>query len=213
MPEEVATIAEVARAAGTYVTTHAYTPEAIRHAIRNGARGIEHGNFLDASTAKYLAEKGVFLTPTLAAFDAGLRSLASQSSPFATIQKEKLQTALNAGLEAITIAKKAGVTMCLGTDLLGGAHMFQSCEFGLRAQVLSPIDILQSATFNPARMMGLEDVVGQVREGYSADLLVLRSNPLEDITVLEQVDSQLLAVFKEGRACFSKLEAVEPLLK
>jgi imidazolonepropionase-like amidohydrolase len=61
MPDEVSTIAEVARAAGKYVTTHAYTPEAIRHAVRNGARGIEHGNFLDAPTAKYLAEKNASL--------------------------------------------------------------------------------------------------------------------------------------------------------
>jgi imidazolonepropionase-like amidohydrolase len=61
MPEEVSAIAEVARAAGKYVTTHAYTPEAIRHAVRNGARGIEHGNFLDAPTAKYLAEKNASL--------------------------------------------------------------------------------------------------------------------------------------------------------
>jgi imidazolonepropionase-like amidohydrolase len=129
------------------------------------------------------------------------------------MQKEKHQNALDAGLQAMTIAKKAGVTMCLGTDLLGDAQMFQSREFGLRARVLSSIDIVQSATINPARMMGLEDTVGQVREGFSADLLVLRSNPLDDITVLERVESELLAVFKDGRAGFSQLDGVEPLLK
>ena len=50
------------------VTAHAYTPRAIRHAIDNGCRGIEHGNFVDAPTARIMAEKGVYLTPTLVTY-------------------------------------------------------------------------------------------------------------------------------------------------
>lgn len=51
---------------GTLVTAHCYTAEGIRHAIEGGVRGIEHGNMVDVDTARLMAEKGVFLTPTLA---------------------------------------------------------------------------------------------------------------------------------------------------
>jgi imidazolonepropionase-like amidohydrolase len=56
------------------VTAHAYTVEAITHAIANGVRGIEHGNLLDAPTATMMAEKGVFLTPTLSCYGIMLRA-------------------------------------------------------------------------------------------------------------------------------------------
>lgn len=52
---EIRAIVEVARNAGTYVTAHAYTPRAIRHAVENGVSGIEHGNLLDEETARYLS--------------------------------------------------------------------------------------------------------------------------------------------------------------
>lgn len=54
---------ECVRNAGTYVTAHAYTPEAIRHRINNGVKGIKHGKFLDPDTAAIMVEKGVYLTP------------------------------------------------------------------------------------------------------------------------------------------------------
>lgn len=56
---EVRAIAEVAASYGTYVTAHAYTPRAIRHAVDNGVSGIEHGNLLDEDTARYMAERGI----------------------------------------------------------------------------------------------------------------------------------------------------------
>ncbi|RYP53672.1 hypothetical protein DL768_001398 [Monosporascus sp. mg162] len=50
--------------------TRAYTPRAIRHAVDNSVAGIEHGNLLDEDTAGYMAERGIWLTPTLVAYDA-----------------------------------------------------------------------------------------------------------------------------------------------
>ena len=205
-PEEVRAFTTVARVAGKYVTSHAYTPEAIRIAIENGVMGIEHGNLLDEPTAKLMAEKGVFLTPTLVAYNAMANGpLDNFLSPEL---KAKNARVLEAGLSSLKIAKEAGITMCFGTDLLGPLGTFQSNEFSLRSKVLSPLEILQSATVNPAKMMSLEKA-GQIKEGFWADLLVLGSNPLEDITVLDRTEKELLAVFKEGRAFYSKLEGVK----
>lgn len=207
--EEIQAITATADAAGKYATAHAYTPKTIRHAVDNGVKGIEHGNFLDLPTAMLMAEKGVFLTPTLVTYGTSVDGPFSKFIPAA--RKEKYQQILQSCLESTKIAKEAGVTMCLGTDVLGAVSVFQSREFSLRSGVLSPLEILQSATINPAKMMGLRDV-GQIREGFSADLLVLKSNPLEDITVLDRTASELLAVFKEGRVCYSKLEGVKGML-
>lgn len=66
--DEIRAFIQVAKDSGTYVTAHAYTPSAIRNAVENGVLGIEHGNLIDGPTAKLMAEKGAFLTPTLVTY-------------------------------------------------------------------------------------------------------------------------------------------------
>lgn len=199
---EVRAITEVARSYNTWVTAHAYTPRAIRHAVDNGVRGIEHGNFIDEETAAYMASKGVYLTPTLIAYDA----MASPKYPgFLPPESEvKNQEVLAQGLRALEIASRAGITMCYGSDLLGPLGAEQAKEFGLRAKVLSAKQVLQSATVNPAKMLRQDKFLGQVKEGFAADLLILNANPLEDIEVFDRPEKHLLAVIKDGRVYSSR---------
>ncbi|KAK3646871.1 hypothetical protein LTR56_008359 [Elasticomyces elasticus] len=208
-PEEMCAITTTAAAGGTYTTVHAYSPESIQQAVNNGASGIEHGNFLDRDTAKLMAEKKVYLTPTLVTF--AISADGPGSDMFPTEKREVYRRSLKAGLEAIKVAAEEGVEICFGTDLLGPVGIFQSREFALRAQVQTPLDVLRSATVTPAKMMGLKDV-GQIKEGFVADLLVLESNPLDDISLLGQPEKEVLGVMKEGRLCFSRLEGVKALL-
>ena len=208
--DEMRAITSTAAAAGTYVTVHAYTTHAIRHAITSGAKGIEHGNMLDRATARLMAENDVFLTPTLVTFAMMADGPGSATIPIA--ERDKARNMLASGLEALKIAQEEGVSICFGTDLLGPLGVFQNQEFALRKQVQPTLEIIQSATITPARMMGLEGEIGQVREGFAADLLVLNSNPLEDIEVLQRAQTELLAVFKQGRACYSALDGVKGLL-
>ncbi|KAK5734359.1 hypothetical protein LTR17_009023 [Elasticomyces elasticus] len=208
-PEEISAITATAAAGGTYTTVHAYSPESIQQAVSNGASGIEHGNLLDQETAKLMAEKKVFLTPTLVTF--AISADGPGSDMFPTEKREVYRRSLRAGLEAIKIATEEGVETCFGTDLLGPVGIFQSREFALRAQVQTPLDVLRSATVTPAKMMGLKDV-GQIKEGFVADLLVLKSNPLDDISLLGQPEGEVLSVVKGGRLCFSRLEGVKGLL-
>ncbi|KAF9692851.1 hypothetical protein EKO04_009000 [Ascochyta lentis] len=201
-PKEIRAMVECAKNAGIYVTAHAYTSEAIRHCINNGVRGIEHGNFLDAETAAMMVEKGVYLTPTLITYD-------QMASPkwqgfLPPSESSKNIEVLDAGLKALKIASDAGVTICFGTDLLGPLGAAQTHEFNLRSKVLSPIEVLRSATINPARMFGREDSLGQVKDGFEADLLVLAANPLEDVTILDKPETYVKAVMKEGRVYKSR---------
>lgn len=201
-PAEIRAAADVAEASDTFATAHAYTPLAIRRAVENGVRGIEHGNFLDADTALLLKEKGVFLTPTLVTYHAMADPKYAAFLPVGN--REKNEAVLKAGLESIRIAHEAGVKMCLGSDLLSFLGVEQLGEFGLRARVLEGKEVLRHATVNPAEMLGQGDRLGRVEEGYVADLLVLNRNPLEDVTVFEKPERHLLAVLKEGRVYGSR---------
>lgn len=199
---EVQAITEVARSYNTWVTAHAYTPKAIRHAVDNGVMGIEHGNFIDKETAEYMAERGVWLTPTLVTYDAmGSDKYAGFLPP---VSAKKNQEVLKMGLESLRIADEAGVTICHGSDLLGPMQAEQSREFGIRASVLSSETVLRGATVNAAKMLRQEEFLGQVREGFAADLLVLNGNPLKDVSILDDAEKSVLAVMKNGRVYTSR---------
>jgi imidazolonepropionase-like amidohydrolase len=171
--------------------------------IKNGVLGIEHGNFLDEDTAKLMVEKNITITPTLAThygftvppYDQFLNETCT----------EKNKAVMSSGLQALQVASKAGVTICFGSDLVSGMHQFQTKEFTLRSQVQSSLEIMRSMTINNAKLMRLENEVGQVKEGFFADLVVLDKNPLEDVTVLDDREN-LLAVVKEGQVAFSSLD-------
>ncbi|GAB7354176.1 hypothetical protein MBLNU459_g4729t1 [Dothideomycetes sp. NU459] len=201
-PEEIRAFTRVASDSGTYVTAHAYTPAAIRTAIENGVRGIEHGNLIDEPTAKLMAEKGAFLTPTLVTYDAmASREFEGFLPPNIATKNDQI---LQAGLKSIEIADQAGVTMCYGTDLLGPMQVRQTGEFGLRKQVLSSLKVLQSATVNAAKLLGQDSLLGRIRAGYTADLLILSRNPLDDIEMFDRDDGFLMAVIKDGRVVMSR---------
>ncbi|KAF5855390.1 hypothetical protein ETB97_009329 [Aspergillus alliaceus] len=208
-PEEIRAIVRCATNNKTYVTCHAYSPESIQIAIENGVQGIEHGNLIDPPTAKLMAEKGVYMTPTLVTYHAMGDAAVSGFLP--PDSAEKNVRVLEMGLGALKLAKEHGVTLCYGSDLLGPLGQYQSREFGIRAQVLTPLDILRSATINPARMMK-QPKLGQVKEGFFADLLVLDHNPLEDITVLERWETEIRLVIKDGRVCRSSIDGLTGLL-
>ncbi|KAI3396806.1 hypothetical protein diail_11635 [Diaporthe ilicicola] len=201
-PDEMRAAADVADAAGTFATAHAYTPRAIRRAVESGIRGIEHGNFIDEETARLMADHQVYLTPTLVTYQAMADPKYAAFLPGANQEKNK--QVLQQGLKSIKIAHDAGVRMCLGSDLLSFLGVEQLGEFGLRAQVLASDEVLRHATVNPARMLGQEGCLGQVKEDFIADLLILNANPLDDVTVFEKPEKHLLAVIKEGRVFSSR---------
>lgn len=205
--DEIRAIVDVADSYGTYVTAHAYTPMAIRHAVDNGVMGIEHGNLIDKETAQYMAEKKVWLTPTLITYKAMSEPQYGDFLP--PENQEKNQTVLAKGIQALRIAKEAGVTICHGTDLLGPLHAEQSREFGLRAQALESVDVLRSATINAARMLKQEKTLGQIKEGFAADLLVLNRNPLQDVTILDTPEKHVLVVMKNGRVYTSRWSGMQ----
>jgi imidazolonepropionase-like amidohydrolase len=195
-PEELRAICEEAEAANTYVMAHAYSPNAIERAVRAGVRSIEHGNLLDEKAARAMKECGAFLVPTLATYAA--LSDDSAGLGLSSDAVKKLQRVENQGVEAIRIAKAAGVPIAFGTDLLGTMHARQSSEFTLRLPAMTPVEILRSATSVAAELIGQEGKLGVVAQGAAADLLVVDGDPTRDLAPLQAPERGLLAVMKGG---------------
>ena len=194
---EMTAIVEEARGWRTYAMAHAYTPDAIARAVRAGVRTIEHGNLIDAASATLVKERGAYLVPTLVTYFMIQKFGRALRFPEASLRK--LNDVLDAGLASLEIAKRAGVPMGFGTDLLGETHEHQSREFGIRAKVLAPAEILRSATVVNAEILGRPGELGVIAPGALADLLVVDGNPLEDVSLLEGQGEHLRAILKAGR--------------
>ena len=175
---------------------HAYTPEAITRALRAGVRTIEHANLIDAETAALAAEKGAYVVPTLVTYYA-IDEL-GRALGFPETRQRKVKDVLDAGLASLEICRDAGVPMGFGTDLLGETHEQQSREFRIRAEVLSPAEILRSATLVNAEILGKSGELGVVAPGARADLLVVDGNPLDDLSLLEDQGKHLDLIMKGG---------------
>lgn len=195
--EEIRAAVEEARAFKRYVCAHAYPAEAIARAVECGVRVIEHGNLLDAPTARLMADRGVFLVPTLVAYDALARDGARYGLSPESLAKN--QEVLKAGLRSLELARAAGVRMAYGSDLLGPLAPDQSREFLLRAEVLSPREILQAATVVGAELLGRAGELGVIAPGAFADLLVVDGNPLEDLGCLQDQGAHLPVIMQGGR--------------
>jgi imidazolonepropionase-like amidohydrolase len=180
-PEEIRAVTGEAARRGSYVAAHAYSPEAIQHAIDNGVRSIEHGNLLDAATAGAMAAAGAYLVPTLATYDAMERR--GGELGMASVSRHKNREVLDAGRTAVELARAAGVAVGFGTDLMGVLEDEQLHGLRLQVEVDGPVAALRSATSVNADLLGRPDL-GRVREGCVADLLIVDGDPLRDPSVL-----------------------------
>ena len=194
--DELRAICEEAEAANTYVMAHAYSPRSIERAVCAGVRSIEHGNLLDEKSARAMKECGAYLVPTLATYTALSEESANLVLPLNAMQK--LDKVSRQGLDAIRIARSAGVPIAFGTDLLGHMHARQSAEFGLRLPAMSPVEILQSATSVAAELLGQQGKLGVIAPGAAADLLVVAGDPTKSLAPLQAPEKGLLAVMKAG---------------
>jgi imidazolonepropionase-like amidohydrolase len=194
--EEIRAAVEEAKARRTYAFAHAYIPESIQRAVRAGVRSIEHGNLIDEASARLMAERGCFLVPTLVTYDQIAEFGKSLKFPEESLRK--LHDVLHAGVDAIEIALRAGVKIGFGTDLLGETHSAQSKEFALRSKVQSNAEIVRSATIVNAELLQRQGLLGVIKPGAFADLLVVDGDPLKDLTVLGGQGERLDLIMRGG---------------
>jgi imidazolonepropionase-like amidohydrolase len=204
--DEIRAIVDEARGRGTYVMAHAYTPAAIERAVRCGVRTIEHANLCDAATAATMAAHQAYAVPTLVTYEALASEGAKYGLPLESVAK--IAEVRDAGLHALQTLKQAGVKIGFGTDLLGESHRLQSEEFRIRAQVLSPAEVIASATTTAAEVLGLPGKLGRIQRGAMGDLLIVDGNPLADLGCLAGQGERIPVVIKSGRVEFGSLDTL-----
>ncbi|HET6183665.1 MAG TPA: amidohydrolase family protein [Acetobacteraceae bacterium] len=195
--DEIEAVVDEARRWGTYVCAHAYSAEAITRAVRAGVRTIEHGNLIDAASARLMAERGAFIVPTLVTYD----SMRQRGADFGMSKYSlaKNEIVLHAGLQSLEICRAAGVEIGFGTDLLGPLQGDQCNEFSIRGQAMPAADVIRSATIVNARILRQEGKLGELVAGAHADLLVVEGDPYRDLSVLAGGGERLAAIMLGGR--------------
>ena len=194
---EIAAATEEAKAFGRYVLAHAYTPEAITRAVNNGVRTIEHGNLIDAKSAKLLKSKGGYMIANLVTYFV-MKERAAQFG-MTSDMLEKNDIVMDGALRSLEICKAAGVKVGYGSDLLGQLQVEQSREFIFRAEVLKPIEIIRQATTVGAEILRQEGKLGVVAPGAYADLIVVDGNPLKKLELFLDQGAHLPVIMKAGQ--------------
>lgn len=188
----------------TYTTSHAYQPEAISLAIENGVRCIEHGNLIDTTIAKRMAELDVTMVPTLVTYAAMNEMGAKSGMPERNLSKNR--GVFEKGQQSIAVAKAAGVDLGFGTDLLGEAQPWQNREFAIRAELEPAADVLRSIYHVNARLCGLTGSIGVLSPGAFADVVVSNVDPLANLAGLADPEESLAAVVSRGRTMVDRIE-------
>ncbi len=187
--EEMTAIVDQAHRSRHKVAAHSITPTGHAIALAAGVDSIEHGDVLDETTVKLMAERKVYLCPTLTvtAYVAGPRSV---SNPI----WDELAKVADASFRR---ALAAGVPIALGTDAGGFPwdQINQAEEFRRYVALgMTPWQALRTGTVNAAALLGKDGELGTLAPGAFADLVAMRTNPLQDISATEHV----AFVMKEG---------------
>ena len=201
--DEIKAAVDAASNWGTYVTMHAYHPEAVNVALDAGVKDVGHGQLLDEETLRRMAREGVFLS----------------TQPFTECSEPQLSDFSNSKLAIVckgtafvyeTAKKIDGLKITYGTDLFFVPPEVFETQVKQMERLLpwyEPVEILRMATSNAGELYKMsgpnqnpypEGDIGVVREGAYADLLLVDGNPLEDLGAVTD-SNNLKIIMKDGK--------------
>jgi imidazolonepropionase-like amidohydrolase len=186
-PEEIAAVVDVARRHGLRTTAHAHGAQSIKDAILAGADAIEHASLADDEAIELAAERQVAFSMDVYNGTYTEEVGYEQNYPEEFMRKNYETT--EAQRVVFEKAFKAGVPILYGTDAGVLPHGLNARQFAIMVQrAMPPMAAIKSATSVAAEHMDLSGDVGAVDAGRYGDLIAVRGNPLEEISILENVD-------------------------
>ena len=185
--EEVKAICDTAKDYGMHVAAHAHGDEGMQRAIIGGVKTIEHGTYMSDETMDLMKKHNAFLVPTITA-GKEVEEKAKIKGFYPAIVVPK---ALAVGPQIQgTFAKayKKGVRIAFGTDAGVFKHGNNGKEFGYMVEAGMPaIETIQSATITNAKILKMENEIGQIQKGFFADIIAVDDNPLKNFATMENV--------------------------
>ncbi|MFS4467790.1 amidohydrolase family protein [Maribacter sp. 2210JD10-5] len=199
--EEIRAAVVEAKKRGLKVAAHAHGADGIKNAIKAGIASIEHGSLMDDEAIELMKKHDVYLVmDLLAAYYSHIELNKDYSDKKLGESNNELY---NRFLNNFQKAYKQGVKMAFGSDAGVYPHGRNAEQFNLMVQAgMTEIDAIKSATIAAAELIGIQDKTGSIEEGKWADIIAVKGNPLEDITVLKKVEF----VMKEGKVYKSNLK-------
>ncbi len=192
--EEANEIVKTAREYGMGVAAHAHGIEGMKRAIIAGVTTIEHGSLMDKETATLMKEHGTYLVPTLSA-GRYVAKMAKSKGYYPEIIVPKI-IEIDAKLRTtFDMVYNEGVNIAFGTDAGVFPHGENAKEFGYMVETgWSEMFSLQSATTTNAKVLDMEEELGQIAAGFIADIIAVDEDPTQNISTMENV----VFVMKEG---------------
>lgn len=184
--EEMKMAVSEAHRRGVIVAAHAHGTEGVYAAIEAGVDSVEHASFIDDAGIKLAKKKGTYLSMDIYVTEFILGEGEKAGILEESLAKERKTGAIQR--ENFTKAVNAGVNMVMGTDAGVYPHgdnlkqLSRMVQFGM-----SPMQALQAASINAATLLNKESDLGSIKVGAYADIIAVRGNPLDDISVLENV--------------------------
>nr|WP_181728456.1 amidohydrolase family protein [Vibrio vulnificus]ARJ33727.1 amidohydrolase [Vibrio vulnificus] len=203
--EEITAVVDAAHRFGAKVAAHSGSSIATDVAVDAGVDSIEHGYFLDRKILRKMKKQGTWLVPTIVVSQPA-------SEPFFTRigspdwYLERRNSTGKQHWEMLKTAIDEGVNIALGTDQMpqepndGTTATAREAQYYVEAG-MSPLEALQAATIEPARMLGADADIGSVSVGKYADIVALSSDPREDIKALRDIR----LVMKGGEVFVNKI--------
>lgn len=199
-PDEIAAAVQAAGDYGTYVATHVYTSAGIARAVAAGVKSIEHGHLADEATVALLAEKGVWLS---------MQPFAEDDHHF----PDPLRAAKNAQIargtdQVYAWAKKHGVKTAWGTDLLlepqsAPRQSVMAARLGDHYTNVEALKMLTSGNAELFELAGERNSygagkLGVIAEGAWADMILVDGDPLADLSLIADPDTNFTVIIKDG---------------
>ena len=190
--EEMQAIVAAARMHGVRVAAHATNDAAVYRAALAGVHSIEHGYDVADSTLALMARRGVTLTPTDIDSTTIMTYLRMQNPGGPAPSPQAAAGYLARGRDRLMRAIRAGVTITAGSDNYidfksPQGHASKQVLFAYREAGMTPVQVLQAATINDARLLGMADRIGVIKPGAFADLVAVEGDPERDFAAINRV--------------------------
>ena len=193
--EEVDAVVKAAKDYGMWVAVHAHGPQGMKRAVLAGVDSVEHGTFMTEEIMDLMISNGTYYVPTISAGEF-VAAKSKIDNYFPEIVRPK---AASVGPQIGATFKKAherGVKIAFGTDAGVQPHGTNADEFVYMVQYgMSPMKAIKSATINTAMLLGINDDLGSIDIGKTADIIAVKGNPILDIENIKNIRF----VMKEGK--------------